>query len=51
MALPALESMGAQTQSYANAQYASSIYQLYSSALAENLVAAFAADSTTSFFA
>jgi len=51
MALPALESMGAQTQSYANAQYAGAIYQLYSSALAENLVAAFAAKSPNSFFA
>jgi len=51
MALPALESIGAQTQTYANAQYASAIYQLYGSALAENLFASFAAAATTSFFA
>lgn len=51
MALPALEYMGEQTQSYANAQYASAIYQLYGNALTENLVASFVADSSNSFFA
>ena len=51
MALPALESMADQTQSYANAQYASAIYQLYGSSLAENLFASFAAKSSTSYFA
>jgi hypothetical protein len=51
MALPALESMGAQTQSYANAQYASAIYQLYGASLAEDLFTSFAANSSTSFFA
>jgi flagellar capping protein FliD len=51
MALPALESMGAQTQSYANAQYASAVYRLYSTSLTENLYASFAANSSMSFFA
>ena len=51
LVLPALEYMGEQTQSYANAQYASAIYQLYGSALTENLVASFVADSSNSFLA
>lgn len=51
MALPALESLADQSQTYANAQYASAIYQLYGSALAENLFAAFTTDPSTSIFA
>lgn len=51
MALPALETMGAQTQAYANAQYASAIYQLYGVALAESLFTSFSDTSATSFFA
>ena len=51
LALPALESMAAQTQTYANAQYANAITQLYSASLAENLLASFTAESSTLIFA
>lgn len=51
LALPALESMAAQTQTYANAQYASAVYQLYSVSLTENLLASFTAEPSTLIFA
>ncbi len=51
MALPALQSMGEQTQAFANAQYAASVSKLYSYSLAETLFASYQSSASTSFFA